>query len=750
VWVCGTALTLATTVCVALDAVTGEVRKSMKFDWHSIFALFQNSGTIIGGRAYENELIHSDVATCTMLPAGLTCDVKSFADADFLAGVYLPFPSKVLFIGQYNTYTSGTILTTSTNSVLTYVYTLNNMKSVVLSQLHSPPYFVGGFVAGTCLRGVGPPAVLIVAGMLRTDTGSLGAMVLSPVSNVFVSASELVNAMTMEYKRPDSFVAGGMLLDDDAGMHAYVIRVNALFYTVQYCVRYRSGGGGGRRALAGEPLSRSVMRGVVHVDDALFVVVDYTTYTTYNASSVVVMQLDAGSGVILKQICLGAPNSSFSCNSIAITGDLFAVVCRKSPNSSVVINFDRELTFSALPKGVVRMGNGFLRSEPVQMQRSVLSVTSTKANVAMSTYTFSADGDRAPTRKPTVAPSPVSTTPPSSNPSSQPSSSPTTVPTLSARPTSQPSSASPSTSHKPSTAPTPAPSVLPSTLPTPAPSQKPTSKPTTPPTVRPSTAPTVHPSVLPSQRPTRSSSARPTRSPGLTAPSATVSPSSVPTDIIAPDDSHRGGLPSFVVGASIGSGLGVLVIGYALYKYMQRRDELQGRVRRMKVYFTEQAALVESARRAREAELARDAARAADRTAERAARRIERNERMAGVAERRNVGAYMNAPQQQAEERALMSASARSSVSTPSVVISSLRSSDNESSMYSAHSDNLQYESRSAESAMEEGSGSIVHSSDLSEFANNMLLDSNHSESVESDGFRASDTESSVLGLDDI
>lgn len=167
----------------------------------------------------------------------------------------------------------------------------------------------------------------------------------------------------------------------------------------------------------------------------------------------------------------------------------------------------------------------------------------------------------------------------------------------------------------------------------------------------------------------------------------------------------------------------------------------------MKVYFTEQAALVESARRAREAELARDAARAADRAAERAARRIERNERMAGVAERRNVGAYMNAPQQQAEVRAL---SARSSASTPSVVVSSLRSSDNESSMYSAHSDNSQYESRSAESAMEEGSGSVVYSSDLSEFANNMLLDSDHSESAESDGFGASDTESSVLGFNDV
>jgi len=196
---------------------------------------------VISGRFNHTDAVASESANCAVWDAQLFCDVTTLTNMRAMAVSYLPYPNRIVYFGTINARLSAVIID-SNITVRSLVYTLFNMKSVVLSQVQSLPNFVGSFVAGTAARDVGAPANFIVAGMLRTDGGVLSMMSIVPVEGDITSTVDLVTSTALETIGPDLFVVGGLALTDGVGKHAYLLRVNALYNTVMYCVRYCSSG----------------------------------------------------------------------------------------------------------------------------------------------------------------------------------------------------------------------------------------------------------------------------------------------------------------------------------------------------------------------------------------------------------------------------------------------------------------------------------------------------------------------------
>eukprot|EP01032_Pedospumella_encystans_P039161 gene39161-biopygen2852 len=180
--------------------------------------------------------------------------------------------------------------------------------------MHSPQKYIGSFTAGTSVSATGA-VNSIVAGVVRTDSGKLTLMRVVPASGSILNTAELVNAMALEDSQPDSFIAGGLKLSgDDTGLHAYLLRVNALFGAVLYGTRYRATSsvtgadvtliGNNRRVMSEVNAFSSLTRGMVRIDSTLYMIVD--VIQNVNKSSVTVMHLDMQTGLILQQVHLVA------------------------------------------------------------------------------------------------------------------------------------------------------------------------------------------------------------------------------------------------------------------------------------------------------------------------------------------------------------------------------------------------------------------------------------------------------------
>eukprot|EP01032_Pedospumella_encystans_P012531 gene12531-14492_t len=152
---------------------------------------------------------------------------------------------------------------------------------------------------------------------------------------------------------------------------------------------------GNRRALAGSPAPyQSAAKSVVVVGDLMFLTVDApspdASFGNTPGTAVSVLQTNAVTGDIYKQVTLAARNGSFSCSDITHTGYYLTLLCALQSNVSssdstpVVISVDTELTFKKLPTGLVRTDVDLFEAENVPFTRNTLTVTSNKAHILMS------------------------------------------------------------------------------------------------------------------------------------------------------------------------------------------------------------------------------------------------------------------------------------------------------------------------------------------------------------------------------
>ncbi len=369
---------------------------------------------------------------------------------------------------------------------------------------------------GTSLS-VSGTANYIVAGVVRTDSGVLTLAYFAPSGRIIVSSTELVNAMVLEYQHPDSFIAGGLRLNDNLGTHAYLVRVNALFGSVRYGVRYPPVDSlypdntvGNRRLLSKTARFDSVSKGIVRVGNDVYMIVDavQTFGNVTGRTSLSVIKADIATGEILQQVHVSSRNASISCSAITTSSTqlYFIIACSLQRHTlddeSVVISTDLRLSFSKLPVGFDVQEYVLFTPKRVAFQNFALPVSTKSTQIVATSYRFST-ADGVPTPQPTVLSTERPTVLQSSAPSGQPSSSPTAGPSVSPQPTSQPSSSGPTNTYKPTVKPTQRPNRVPSKQPTVSPTVKPTIKPTIKPTEGPSIFPSTQPSPIRTTAPTR-------------------------------------------------------------------------------------------------------------------------------------------------------------------------------------------------------------------------------------------------------
>ncbi len=488
---------------------------------------------VVSGRTVSDNIIHSDIATC--LPEGLelSCTAKSFEDTSFMAGSYVPFADKMIFVGaKQSIYSSIAIVDVTSGTALSYVYTSKVMSSVSLLKVQSPPGFIGGFVAGTCMSLAG--VNYIYAGMVRTDTGIMTGIYLAPMRGGILNNAELVNTMALEYQNPDSFIAGGLQLHDGAGMQAYLVCVNSIYRQVIYGMRYvlRDTANSNRRGLLEHHFLSSAVKGMLRVEETLYVLVNLKqSEDSLPINTVSVLKINQVSGRIAQQVHINSNNASIQCSDITAAGLNLIIACAtqyhlSNATQAVVLSVNRDLAFSKLPTGFIRLENATFEAEPFAFKGTVLPLTMSIDEKMPTEYSFNT-ADGYPTVNPSVAPTILPSSQPSSAPSGRPSSSPTAAPSVSPQPSSQPSTSGPTNTYKPTAKPTQRPTVRPSVHPTPRPSQKPSLSPTARPSAPPSTRPSNSPSATPSStRPTNTPSVKPTRQPSVL---RTNPPSRVPT-----------------------------------------------------------------------------------------------------------------------------------------------------------------------------------------------------------------------------
>jgi len=436
---CGSALCIcgAEEGVVSCAVVGGNETVEYQFDWTRVSFMYitPDKKVILSAEVASSTSRTDEVSLCTPRRLQLECSASSLRDSTVLAASYVAYPNKVVLVGRYTVLPSISILDRESNTFQSYLYSVTNTKDLTLRHVLSPPYFAGSFVAGTAVRATATPVNYIVAGMVRTEGGILKAMVLMPQNGDIVNNADLVTTMALENTGPDSFIAGGLQVSDVLnGKHAYLLRANALFMSVQYCVRYVTREGGARRALQSASESESVVRGIILVDTTIFLTVDRTVS---NITSLAALKVNSVTGAINQQVHVTARNASLSCADIVLANELLHVLCTVSDNSSylysVLLTVDQELTFTALPSDFTRSDDEILQAQNVPFKRTILTVTKTDTTVATTQYAFITAG-AAPTRQPSSAPSMQPSSQPSSAPSAQPSSSPTAAPTVTARP----------------------------------------------------------------------------------------------------------------------------------------------------------------------------------------------------------------------------------------------------------------------------------------------------------------------------
>lgn len=516
--------------CSVLNAATGAIVSKYLFEWDetasiSVIDAPSLRGLYMGGRTSNNGVASSVAAVCYSVLPVLTCSTKAFTGLVFTAATYSPYTNKFLYVGSTGSGAAGTVIEATPSAIDTsYVYTTTLMKSLVLLYCISPPDFVGGVVTGVATSST---ANSILAGWINLNTGVLSAHYVVPASGIIRNSAELVNGMALEPLGPDSFVVGGMTLSSDGvGMCGYLVRTNTLYRAIKYAVRYRAQTWNRqRRSLTEQRGAVSVSRDVVYAGGLLYIVAD-CEHSPGNIS-VVVMQVSAEDGSILKQVLISSSRASITCaNIITSASSTIALACsvayHGAASQSVIISAHGDLSFAQLPPGFAVISNNTLFMETVVLKAVHLPIKMQRTSVTPAESTFVA-GDSAPTHRPSPSPSGVLSRSPVRTPSSQPSSSPTASPSRSARPTSQPSTTPPTNTRKP-VAPTAVPAVAPTMNPTLHPTITPTIIPTTKPTQVPSTAQTATPSrqptvvqsrvpvVLPTSPPKVQRTLRPTRS----------------------------------------------------------------------------------------------------------------------------------------------------------------------------------------------------------------------------------------------
>lgn len=561
--------------------MTGEVLSHYKFDWDAVTTVVVPTAAnkvFVGGRVTGSATTASAVANCRVEPALLVCKVKSFLNTNFLGSSYSPLTGKILYVGKSNNFATATVIDSiGVLKETNYYFTLSGLSSVAFLRAVSPPSFVGAFVAGTGASGVSTQR--IIAGWIRMDTGDLHAMSLVPLNGVIMNSDDLVLSMTLDFTGPDSYIGGALELSDSPtpGKWGYLLRANALYKTVRYCVRFVSYEA--HRRLLGEPthLSGSVVRAMTRVDNTLYIIVDgaYGDQST----TVTVVKVDAASGSIDKQVTISAVNASITCTDITSAGKLLDLTCMvhrlstPSPEAHL-ISANRDLSFSRRPDGFIRDDTALFSAEDVVFFSFGLSAVKRTTTIDTLDTTIVVSGQE-PTCRPTLVPSAKPSKVPSNIPSAQPTSSPTSAPSVSPQPTSAPSTSGPTNTHKPTAAPTTRPTSCPSVTVTPRPSVGPTVTPT----VRPTTSiPSVLPTLVPSASPTRAPVPRPSSKPTV---ATTARPSSVPT--VAPsavtgevgsDDNNSSETASYVIAVSVtGSVLLVCLCAFLFYQRHELRVE---------------------------------------------------------------------------------------------------------------------------------------------------------------------------------
>ena len=543
VWACGVkkGTFLAEAFCIDVDSLHGIQQGQYWLEWTDISYSEQVPGSLgiatVGMLTRESS--SAAVAICAKEDAQLSCAAQIFSGSTFAAGSIVPAVDKMVYIGKYGSMASVTIVDNTLDAVSrSFLYSSGSMETVTFSRVESSPNYIGSFVVGTYLKN--DYLTYILAGVLRTDSGTMSAMYVAPIGGNIVNRRELVNAMALEYVNPNSFIAGGLQLAGDSGMNAYLLCVNSIFRQVVFGVRYRVRGtvsAARRRFLLSEDKlsSASVVKGMVLVDNTIYLVVSYNESLSFKSRSfLAILKVDMTTGTILQQAQIISEYASILCAGIDvdIAEQFFAIACNASygennATQAVVISVNRALTFSKLPMGFSRNENDTFLPEPIAFKRSFLPLDTKSFDHNSEKLLFTAANEN-PTLLPSLAPSGTPSLMPSNAASSQPTSCPTAAPSVSPQPTSHPSSSGPTNTYKPTAKPTQRPSNSPTRGPTESPSKHPTAKPMVRPSAAPSVSPSAQPSVTPTIKPTRHPTLYSTRVPS-TLP--TVKSSTAPTDV---------------------------------------------------------------------------------------------------------------------------------------------------------------------------------------------------------------------------
>lgn len=579
-WVCGKEQGVSSCTAVASP---GKLQSIFEFNWDDITSVIQTddpSVVMVSGRTLSADTMTTDIARCVM-GTELQCAVRSYSASNYVAVSFSPSVHKLVYAGSSGGYASVLILDSVTSAASTYQYTSETMQSIAMTHVQSPPNFLGSFIVGTCTS-VGSVAY-IFAGMVRTDSGTMTAMYVMPVSGTITNNAELVNTMALEHTQPDSFIGGGLQTTGEASVSAYVLRVNALYQSVLNGWRYHINPSavGGRRKFTVETVSNSVVKGLAIVEAEVYVLVSWNTSTADSLNCISILRTDLASGAIQQQVHIKSNTSSLSCTEMNLAGMFLTIAClmftpATGATRELLVSVDRQLTFSKLPVGFERYDHVVFSAESAAFQRTKLVLSAEKVTLATTNYAFST-ADENPTLRPTIMTTRSPTVPPSALPSAQPSSSPTATPSVSPQPTSQPSTSGPTNTYKPTVNPTQRPSMAPTISPTVLPTQQPTPAPTARPTVQPSRHPSVHPTVIPTTAPSRAPQNKPTLKPSTLpsiAPSCqpfgastTATPSVLTANPVRSEDNDGNDNIALVIGGSIAGGLVFLWCGHKLLKW---------------------------------------------------------------------------------------------------------------------------------------------------------------------------------------
>ncbi|OYX40715.1 hypothetical protein B7Y94_06095 [Candidatus Saccharibacteria bacterium 32-49-12] len=601
VWSCGRGARNDSQSCTVMDGASGDIFAKYALPWNNIVAVVQNSVTDI---VVASDLgSSSELALCRQEYSSLKCGVQELAGVTFVASSRIPITREVVLVGTYNAQPVVSFGVNTLSIVQSYAYTSAGVKSTFL-RTYSIPNFLGTFVTGTCIIGAANYNHVLF-GWVRSYTGAMVATYLAPVGSTFAGENDLlVTAMIVEVTEPDTFIAGGLQLSDGAGTNAYLVRVNALFRSVIYGIRYRWVAGNRRRRLRGTSPPISSVKGMALVDTTLYLLVQNVDT---NNSTTTVLKVDTTSGAILHQAHLSVPGGVIVCSHIVRTIYAVAMGCMiHNPTrsiQSVVISASTDLQFTKLPVDVVLSTAIEFNAESVAFTAHPLKVTATTVfpratrhslDSTRDSYTQSYPSTIAPTSVPMIAPTlPPSAIPssrpsslPSSAPSGQPSSSPSVAPSVSPQPSSQPSTSGPTITYRPTKAPTETPTCRPSVIPTTRPSLRPTvtptiqpsPQPTLPPTMQPSIDPSIRPSAAPSVKPTPSPTTAKTQKPSVAASTLpTVSPSAAPT---SSENESSDALSALEIGCIVGGAMAVCA--YAGYLYLRYGKKMVSKIKRFK------------------------------------------------------------------------------------------------------------------------------------------------------------------------